>query len=47
MIYVPTAFIVLLSVIGFGYLVLFLIWEDSKGVSRFDRIRKRFVKGVK
>ena len=47
MIYIPTAFIVLFSFIVFGYLVLFLIWEDSRGVSRFARIRKRFVKEVK
>ena len=47
MIYVPTAFIVLYSLIGFGYLVLFLAWTNERGVSRFARIRKRFVKGVK
>ena len=47
MIYIPNVFIVLYSICFVMWLVLFLVWEDSKGITRFSRIRKRFAKGVK
>ncbi len=52
MIHIPTVFIVLYSICFVMSLVLFLIWEDSRGVTRWAKMarflaKKIFREGVK
>ncbi len=46
MIYIPTVFIVLYSICLVMSLGLFLIWEDSKGVTRWAKITRFFTKKI-